>query len=229
MTREKKMLKTPDDYNQIYWKDAFENIPEEKRERILSAAATEFASLGFASANINIIAKKAGISIGSMYNYFESKESLFLTVGEKGYRIIEGILSQINLEDGDIYEKFEKMFRSVQTYARKYTEYNQIYLDMTSEGISHLSSQLSKKMETITAEYFRFLLTEAVEQGLVDGDLDKYVTAFCLDNLIITLQYSYTSQYFSERMKIFAGEDALENDDKMISGIMHFIRKALRP
>jgi len=28
-------------------------------------------------------------------------------------------------------------------------------------------------------------------------------------------------------MKIFAGEDALEDDEKMIEGIMRFIRRAL--
>jgi len=229
MAKQKKMLKKNNVENQQYYKPAFGNIPEEKRERVLNAAAVEFARLGFTAANINVIAKKAEISIGSMYNYFESKEALFLTVGEKGYQIIEDVLSKINLEDGDIYDKFEKMFQAVQTYARKYMEYNQIYLDMTSEGLSHLSSQLSKKMETITAEYFRALLTEAIEQGIVDKNLDKHITAFCIDNLIITLQYSYTSRYFSERMKIFAGEDALDNDEKIIEGIMRFVRKALSP
>lgn len=227
MSEEKKMLNEHDTKKQKYCKDAFDNIPEEKRERILNAAAAEFAGLGFAAANINVIAKKAGISIGSMYNYFESKEALFLTVGERGYQIILSVLSEINLNDGDIFEKFEKMFRAVQTYARKYKVYNQIYLDMASEGISHLSSQLSTTMESLTAEYFRSILSEAMEEGVVDKTLDLHVTAFCLDNLIITLQYSYTSPYLAERMKIFAGEDSLENDDKMIDGIMRFVRKAL--
>lgn len=208
-------------------KDAFDNIPEEKQTRILNTAAAEFASKGFATANINVIAKKAGISIGSMYNYFESKEALFLTVGEAGFKIIETILSSINLEDGDIFDKFERMFRAVQKYARLYPELNQVYLDMTSEGLAHLSRQLSRKMETITAVYYRQLISEAKEQGIVAKDLDEYVTAFCLDNLIITLQYSYTSEYFAERMKIFAGEDASENDEKMVKGIMRFIRGAL--
>ena len=229
MVGQETLLEKRDGNNQKYYKEAFEKIPEEKRERILNAAASEFARLGFAAANINVIAKKAEISIGSMYNYFESKEALFLTVGEKGYQIIEEILSKINLEEGDIFDKFEKMFQAVQKYARKYMVHNQIYLDMTSEGISHLSTQLSGKMETIAAEYFKALLVEAMEEGVVDKNLDEHVTAFCIDNLIITLQYSYASSYFSERMKIFVGEDALEEDEKIIQGIMKFIRKALAP
>ena len=217
--------KEPSDH--IYHKEAFDNIPEEKRARILATAAAEFASKGFATANINVIAKKAGISIGSMYNYFESKEALFLTVGENGYKIIESILKTINTQDGDIFDKFERIIRAVQKYSRLNPELNQIYQDMASEGLAHLSRQLSRKMETITAVYLRGLIAEAKQQGVIAPDLDDPVTAFCLDNLIIALQYSYTSEYFAERMKIFAGDDALDNDEKMVKGIMRFVRGAL--
>jgi hypothetical protein len=64
---------------------------------------------------------------------------------------------------------------------------------------------------------------------VVDGELDPYVAAFCLDNLILMLQYSYTSQYFKERMKIFAGENALDEDERIITGIMKFVRGAFSP
>lgn len=42
----------------IYHKPTFDNIPAEKREKILSVALTEFATKGFENANINTIAKK---------------------------------------------------------------------------------------------------------------------------------------------------------------------------
>ncbi len=82
-------------------------------------------------------------------------------------------------------------------------------------------------METISAKFYRALLNESKEQGTLDPEIDEYVTAYCLDNLILLLQYSYTTDYFRERMKIFAGEDALVNDEKVICGMMRFIRKGL--
>ena len=54
-------------------------ISESKRDRILAIATTE-SRKGFKGANINEIARKANISIGSMYTYFETKENLYLTV-----------------------------------------------------------------------------------------------------------------------------------------------------
>ncbi|SCY75851.1 TetR/AcrR family transcriptional regulator [Desulfoluna spongiiphila] len=208
-------------------KPAFEKIPIEKRERILRAAAREFAGQGFASANINVIAKKAGISIGSMYNYFESKEALFLTLNDLSYHLIDAILAATDLEEGSLFDKFERLLRSVQVYARLYPEFNQIYQELTSEGLSHLSRQLSGKLETVTARYYRDLLREARDEGLIAPDTDEFTAAFCMDNILVMLQYAYSSEYYSQRMKIFVGEDALENDEKMIQGIMTFIRRAL--
>lgn len=64
-------------------------------------------------------------------------------------------------------------------------------------------------------------------QGTIDCRLDPRVTALCIDNLILMLQYSYTSDYFKERMKIFIGPDALLDDEKIVGGIMGFIKGAL--
>ena len=45
--------------------------------RILHAAAGEFARLGFEQANINVIAEQAGLGKGTIYLYFTNKEELF--------------------------------------------------------------------------------------------------------------------------------------------------------
>jgi len=212
-----------------HFKNAFEKIPAEKQKRIMDAAIAEFSAKGFIAANINIIAKNAGISIGSMYNYFDSKESLFLTIVDHGYAVLESVISSIDLEQGNIFDKFEMLLRMAQKFSRKYSELNQIYLDLTSEGLSHLSKKLSKQVESITADFYLILMAEAKKDGMIATDLDEFVTSFCIDNLIVMLQFSYTSDYYRERMKIFAGEDALENDEKIIQGVMRFIRGALAP
>jgi AcrR family transcriptional regulator len=210
-----------------HYKDAFDKISEDKRRRIIEAAISEFSEKGFVAANINVIAKNAGISIGSMYNYFDSKESLFLTIVDYGYAVLEGVISSIDLEKGDIYDKFELLVRAAQQFSKTHPELIQIYLDSASAGLGHLSEKLSRQVESITAEFYRALIAEARTDGLVADDIDAHVAAFCIDNLILLMQYSYTSGYFKERMKIFAGADALENDEKIVAGIMRFIRGGL--
>lgn len=50
---------------------------EERVKHILTAAFEEFSASGFASARLDTIADRAGISKGTIYLYFDSKEKLF--------------------------------------------------------------------------------------------------------------------------------------------------------
>jgi AcrR family transcriptional regulator len=52
------------------------------RERLLAAAAEEFGRVGLERANIDAISLAAGFAKGTIYNYFPSKEELFLAVVE---------------------------------------------------------------------------------------------------------------------------------------------------
>lgn len=54
----------------------YEEIKKEKLDLIKATALELFAGLGFHGTSISMIAKRAGISKGLMYNYFESKEAL---------------------------------------------------------------------------------------------------------------------------------------------------------
>jgi len=53
------------------------------RAKLLSAAAREFGRVGLDRANIDAISLAAGYGKGTIYNYFSSKEELFLAVVEE--------------------------------------------------------------------------------------------------------------------------------------------------
>lgn len=61
-------------------------LSEAKRTQILCGARLMFMEHGFASTSVEKIAKAAGVSKGTIYNYFASKELLFvaLVTGECG-------------------------------------------------------------------------------------------------------------------------------------------------
>lgn len=58
----------------------FHKLAATQQQLILDAAVHEFASNGFADASLNRIIEAAGISKGSMYYYFDSKEDLYAHV-----------------------------------------------------------------------------------------------------------------------------------------------------
>jgi AcrR family transcriptional regulator len=59
-------------------KQTFTNLDHEKQERVIRSAIAEFQENGFANAKVGNIAKKAEIAKGSIYQYFEDKEALFI-------------------------------------------------------------------------------------------------------------------------------------------------------
>lgn len=52
-------------------------------ERILDAAARIFGELGYRAATTNDIAAEAGISIGSLYQYFPNKDALLVALADR--------------------------------------------------------------------------------------------------------------------------------------------------
>jgi len=57
--------------------------PEETRARVLDAAAAVFAEQGFEGARVAAIAKRAGLSVGAIYNHWDSKAELLAAVVER--------------------------------------------------------------------------------------------------------------------------------------------------
>jgi len=56
---------------------------QETVNAILEAGARVFAERGFAAGNTNRIAEVAGVSIGSLYEYFPNKESILVALAER--------------------------------------------------------------------------------------------------------------------------------------------------
>jgi AcrR family transcriptional regulator len=72
-----------------------------KRERLLEAAAEDFARVGFDRANLDAIARKAGVAKGTVYLYFPSKAALFAAVLDELRGRLEAKLVATESSGGD--------------------------------------------------------------------------------------------------------------------------------
>ena len=68
--------------------EQFEEIRATKKELIMNAALEEFAEFGYHATSIINISKRANVSKGLLYNYFENKESLLKSIIIKGLELI---------------------------------------------------------------------------------------------------------------------------------------------
>ncbi|MEO5722007.1 MAG: helix-turn-helix domain-containing protein [Chthoniobacterales bacterium] len=66
----------------------------DRRQQILGAAMVCFAKRGFHQASMQDISKEAGISVGLIYRYFESKEAVIAAMAEEHKRDLHALLER---------------------------------------------------------------------------------------------------------------------------------------
>ena len=77
-------------------------------EQIIQAATQIFTERGYAGATTNHIAERAGVSIGSLYQYFPNKEAILVTLAKRHVEIagnlLMGLVAERNLIETDLTE-----------------------------------------------------------------------------------------------------------------------------
>lgn len=211
----------------VFFKPLFGQIAIEKRNALLTAAVEEFAEKGFTQANVNAIAGRAGISVGSIYKYFQSKEDLYLAVVQLGYERLDGALTPILDSESGLPEKLSLLLDALFEYSRKFGSLTRLYNRFTSEGNADLAARLADRLETFTAQRYADLLRAAVKSGQIPGGIDERLLAFCMDNVLLVMQFSLTGEYYRDRMRIYLG-DGLADDEKLLKEqLLLFMRRAL--
>ena len=206
-----------------FYKDTFTKTSADRRKKLWDVAIDEFSAKGYSATNINDIARKAGVSIGAMYSYFASKEDLFLTIVDQGYLLLESILNDLAENSEDIFEFCRKTLIASREYALMYPKLNQIYLDLTTQSLASMSVRLSSKMEEVTTRYYNRFFTQAKEEGLIRRDLDEKAMSFLLDSICVMYQFSFSSAYYKERMKLFLGDEEYEDIESVEKHLLAYI------
>lgn len=210
----------------VFYKPSFEKTSQSRRDKILNEAVQEFAAKGFASTNINVIAEKAQISIGAMYSYFGSKEDLFLTIVSQRFGVLEEIIAGINVDD-DFFAVIRQLFQITMDNTLKYPYLSQIYLDVTSHSMSDMAKKLSTEFESSVVDMLLNIIDKAKVKGTIGEHIDSRVLAFCIDNLLVMFQFSFSSYYYKERMRLYLGNKVSEEPKAVIDNIVSFIKNQL--
>jgi len=88
---------------------AEESLESAKRRQILEGARKVFLAQGFDGASMGEIAKVAGVSKGTLYVYFDSKERLFEALTTEEKRGLAEVLFQLDADDPDVRAVLTKL------------------------------------------------------------------------------------------------------------------------
>ncbi|MEM9455559.1 MAG: TetR/AcrR family transcriptional regulator [Myxococcota bacterium] len=139
---------------------------QEYRRAILDAAAEVFGQAGYGATKMSAIAQAAGVAIGTLYNYFDSKREVFDALLERAQ---EQMLERItNAAPGSV--GLPRVHAILRETLASVEECGQLY-SVQMEAVGNNDGGLD--IEAHKRAYFVYvgLLREAIEQALTQGEL----------------------------------------------------------
>ncbi len=213
-------------------KETFNQLPSEKREKILQTAAILFADQGFARTDMAQIAKRAGVAKGSLYNYFESKEDLYLYVCRDGIeRSRQEVYGDIRPE-WDLYRQIDHIFRRGAAFVLANPQYARLYLNNASSGMERFADQLSLEVEKYTSDHLKRIIADGMSRCIVREDVDVSLASFLINSLYIIFVISLVSRHFQIRMKEYLDIREDLNDlaiERPLGQVVNLICDFLKP
>lgn len=203
-----------------YASDLFMRIREDKRDRVIQAAVRDFAAFGYAGANVNRIAREAGISVGSLYKYFPSKNDLFMFIVDLGAQIISRQVNRILEADIRLSSKLERLLGLARDYSFEDPDLIRLYLVFSSDVDQERAGLIADRLEAITARAYRDLFQKAQERGEVRQDIDPGILALLLDNQLLLMQFAFASPYHDRRLTLFVGRENVEDREYLVRSLL---------
>lgn len=182
------------------------NYNRNHKEVILSKAKDIAINEGINKINIRTVAKKSGVSIGTVYNYFPSKGDLLVAVIQDFWQGALNDVDWISLIDNDFYENLEKVYSVLYDYLHKFKEnwLEQLALLKTQEKL------IGRQKED---EYFQKMYGKLILLIDMDNKLQQYpwseiiskenMAEFIFENMLIMLKKEKEDmKFFIELLKI---------------------------
>ncbi len=196
-------------------------LPRERPGQILEAALRVFGEQGFRSTRLEDVAQRAGVSKGTIYLYFSSKDELFTEMVRHALgRILEGEVD--SAAAGSAREELTARLRAFWIHLRS-PEFEILHRLIQSE-VRHFP-ELTRSYARSVADRVTSLLAGAVRRGIASGEFrDQDAAAAARIMLALLVKHAVWCAR-PEQWPRLRPEDA----DRVFEQLMDFTLASLRP
>jgi len=192
----------------------FEQLADTKQKSIIDASIYEFADKGFKNASVNKIVEKAGISKGSLFNYFKSKNMLFEHIYAIALREVKAYLAQVRDESvsDEFFTRFSKIINAGVGFINKHPRLARIYFRLLNSDDSPRGKAIIQNLHSEATGYLTEFVWTGIERNELRSELNPNSAAFIMEsNLNRILQIHYL-EIFEEKTNTAQGDDAWITD-----------------
>ncbi|MGN7385621.1 TetR/AcrR family transcriptional regulator [Sporosarcina sp. SAFN-015] len=140
-----------------------EGLIEKRREQIIDGAVQLFKEKGFHRATTREIAKAAGFSIGTLYEYIRTKEDVLYLVCDSIYNEVQNRLSTLMDQEGNsagLREAIDSYYHLIDDMSDEFVVMYQESKSLPKDALQYV---LKKEMEMVAL--FKNLLLACVRSG----------------------------------------------------------------
>ena len=144
------------------------------RAAILDAAERAFVELGFAGAKMTDVAERAGVAAGTLYNYFDSKETIFRALVEQRSSEFMGALEATAAEKPAPLARLARITEATCDYIESHANMFMLFEQVGGHagvGVRRACGPSADRMRVRYQQLFRSALEAGVRAGAVRRDL----------------------------------------------------------
>ncbi len=155
------------------------------RARLLDAAKHVFEASGFLEARISDIAEQAGLSHGSFYHYFDSKEQIFREVAETQEALLTVPAADADEVDPAALTERERIFRANRLYLERYRE-NAMLMGVIEEVSRYDATvkEARRRRHRHFADRAERAIRRLQDLGRADPEVDPEIAALALGSMV---------------------------------------------
>ena len=200
----------------------FRRLDPERQQLVLNAILEEAIERGPTAINIKQVASRAGVSVGSLYNYFENREALLGFAVELCTRYMLDMFTAYKpmLVSMPIREAVIAYLLGGLEWSRTQVGLVQFFLRAAYEGDPYLQKQVVEPISMIMLEIVREMLIQALARGEVREDIDLEATTRVIHALMIAIGDSQLLPYLNSYLRVTDEEVELK---RTLEALLDFI------
>ncbi len=200
----------------------FNNLTERKRNKIIEASLKEFSLNKYNSASINNIVKNAGVSKGSMYQYFDNKKDLYLYLLEVASdKKLNYISENVNTSKLKMFELIKEIHLIGAKFDLTNPKYSMLIINALNETTNEELNNINKKLKEKSDKFFDQYIVEGQNKNLIRDDLNHKLISFLISRLsIVLIDYVAEKYDFTYLDLIKKGENKLPLPEKELEDIL---------
>ena len=190
----------------------------ETKDRIRTAAVRVFARDGFDRSSVKSVAEEAGIAVGSIYNHFESKDALLISIFEEEFSHRIALVDRLKASQEPVRDQVEHLLHDHFDRAREHRELAELLLYERFHRGSRVRERIVA-LQRVVIDRIAEILEQGIEQGWV-RPCHPRVVAQALIDLVQTMTACWVLGDPSDAEETFAAAPK-ELADLMWKGLRH--------